>query len=84
MIIFGKLVGDKGYISKDLFANLFVNGIQLVTKVRNNMKNCLMSVADKLLLRKKASDSISYIVSLVNGFSAQIQPIRLTSSSLNP
>ena len=51
--IYGKLVADKGYISKELFKELFVNGIQLVTKVRNNMKNSLMSVADKELLRKR-------------------------------
>ena len=53
-VIYGKLVGDKGYISKDLFNELFVNGIQIVTKLKNNMKNCLMSVADKVLLRKRA------------------------------
>ena len=33
---------------------LFFNGIQLVTKVKNNMKNSLMSIADKILLRKRA------------------------------
>ena len=53
-VIYGKLVGDKGYISKDLFSELFINGIQLVTKLKNNMKNCLMSVSDKVLLRKRA------------------------------
>ena len=53
-VIYGKLVGDKGYISKDLFGELFINGIQLVTKLKNNMKNCLMSVSDKVLLRKRA------------------------------
>ena len=52
--IYGKLVADKGYISKELFNELFVNGIQLVTKIKNNMRNCLMSVADKVLLRKRA------------------------------
>lgn len=31
-----------------------MNGIQLVTKVKNNMKNSLMSVADKIMLRKRA------------------------------
>ena len=48
------LVGDKGYISKELFRELFVDGIQLITKVKSNMKNCLMSVSDKILLRKRA------------------------------
>lgn len=52
--VYGSLVGDKGYISRDLFQRLFVNGIQLITKVKNNMKNSLMSVADKILLRKRA------------------------------
>ena len=51
---YGKLVADKGYISKELFQELFVDGIQLITKVKNNMKNCLMSVSDKILLRKRA------------------------------
>ena len=52
--IYGKLVGDKGYISKQLFEHLFVDGIQLITKLRNNMKGALMTVSDRLLLRKRA------------------------------
>ena len=52
--IYGKLVGDKGYIGKELFQRLFVNGIQLVTKLKSNMKGALMSVSDKLLLRMRA------------------------------
>ena len=50
----GKLCVDKGYIEQALFENLSLNGIQLVTKVKNNMKNLLMSIADKILLRKRA------------------------------
>ena len=52
--LYGKLVGDKGYIGKELFQRLFVNGIQLITKLKSNMKRALMSVSDKLLLRKRA------------------------------
>ena len=52
--LYGKLVGDRGYISKDIFCKLFINGIQLITKLKNKMKNSLMSVADKVLLRKRA------------------------------
>ena len=52
--LYGKLVGDKGYIGKKLFQRLFVNGIQLITKLKSNMKGALMSVSDKLLLRKRA------------------------------
>lgn len=31
-----------------------MNGIQFVTKVKNNMKNSQMSVSDKIMLRKRA------------------------------
>ncbi len=50
----GKLFGDKGYIGKTLFETLFVDGIQLFTKVKSNMKNSLMSIAYKICLRKRA------------------------------
>ena len=52
--IYGKLVGDKGYIGKNMFQRLFVDGIQLITKLKSNMKGALMSVSDKLFLRKQA------------------------------
>ena len=52
--IYGKLVGDKGYISRHLFEKLFVDGIQLITKLKNNMRGALMSMSDRLLLRKRA------------------------------
>ena len=50
----GKLCADKGYIGQALFENLFLNGIQLLTRGKNNMRNSLMSVEDKILLRKRA------------------------------
>ncbi|UNZ00445.1 IS982 family transposase [Zhouia spongiae] len=52
--IFGKIYGDKGYIGKDLFEQLFVDGVHLVTKIRKNMKNCLMLLQDRVMLRKQA------------------------------
>jgi hypothetical protein len=52
--IFGKLFGDKGYISQTLFEELFIDGIHLITKIRKNMKNSLMHTYDKVLLRKRA------------------------------
>lgn len=52
--IFGKLFGDKGHISEKLRQLLFVDGIQLITSIRNNMKNCLMTMSDKILLRKRS------------------------------
>lgn len=50
----GKLFGDKGYISKALFETLMAQGLQLITKIRKNMKNSLMPLEDKILLRKRA------------------------------
>ena len=53
--LFGKLFGDKGYISKDLFSLLFSNGIHLVTKLRKNMKTKLLTpMKDAYHLRKRA------------------------------
>ena len=52
--IFGKLYGDKGYISKDLFEKLFVDGVHLITKIKKNIKNSLMLLQDKIALRKRA------------------------------
>lgn len=52
--IFGKLYADKGYLSKELTAVLFNQGLHLVTGIRNNMKNVLMTMKDKILLRKRS------------------------------
>jgi len=52
--IFGKLFGDKGYISQALSELLFQDGIQLITKVRKNMKKQNLSDVDAILLRKRA------------------------------
>lgn len=52
--LFGKLFGDKGYISKALSDLLFGNGIQLITAVRRNMKSKALSNEEKLLLRKRS------------------------------
>ncbi len=49
----GKLIGDKGYISAELFDLLYQRGLQLITRIRKNMKNKLMPMIDKLLLRKR-------------------------------
>ena len=67
--LYGKLFADRGYISPRLFDSLFDNGIHIVTGVRANMKNKLMSMWDKMLLRKR------YIIETINDLlknSAQI------------
>ena len=50
----GKLYGDKGYLSKELANILFIDGLHLITSIRNNMKNCLMEMKDKIMLRKRS------------------------------
>ncbi len=53
--LFGKLFADKGYISRPLFEQLLTTfGIQLSTKLKRTMRNQLMPLADKRLLRKRA------------------------------
>jgi hypothetical protein len=53
--LFGKLFADKGYISQALGQRLRETcGLQLITQLKKNMKNRLLPLADKLLLRKRA------------------------------
>ena len=52
--LWGSLYGDKGYLSKQLTETFDRQGLQLITKVRKNMKAKLLSVFDKLMLRKRA------------------------------
>jgi hypothetical protein len=53
--LFGKLFADKGYISQDLTRQLLEDyDLQLVTKLRSNMKNRLLEEMDKFFLRKRA------------------------------
>ena len=50
----GKLFADMGYLSQPLFTKLWQHGLHLITKIRKNMKNKLMVMTDKLLLRKRS------------------------------
>jgi hypothetical protein len=52
--LFGKLFGDKGYSSQPLFETLSADGVRLVTKLKTKMKNRLMLMFDKIMLRKRA------------------------------
>jgi hypothetical protein len=52
--LFGKVFGDKGYISQALKDLLAEQGIQLITKVRKKMKPQELAEVDKVLLRKRA------------------------------
>jgi hypothetical protein len=60
--IFGKLFADRGYLSQKLFEKLYKSNIILITKIKKNMKNRLMEMEDKILLRKRA------VIESVNDF----------------
>ena len=49
----GKLYADKGYISREVFTKLWQRGLHLITGIRRNMRNHLMVLGDKIMLRKR-------------------------------
>ena len=51
--IVGKLFGDKGYISSEIAMRLFKRGLRLFTTLRTKMRNKLLSMKDKIMLRKR-------------------------------
>ena len=51
--VYGKLFGDKGYIGQKLFEKLYKKNVQLITRIRSNMKKKLVGIYDKILLRKR-------------------------------
>lgn len=67
--ITGKLFGDKGYIGKKLFEELWETGVQLITNVKSNMKNKLVPLEDKLLLKKR------FVIETINDQLKNIQNI---------
>ncbi len=69
--LWGRLFGDKGYISQDLFQELFVNNLKLVTPFKKNMNNKLVELWEKLMLRKRSlietvNDQLQNISQLVH------------------
>lgn len=52
--LFGKLYADKGYISKALTSFLKEAGIELITKIKKNMKPVPISPFDQALLRQRS------------------------------
>jgi hypothetical protein len=70
--LFGKLLGERGYVSQALFEQLFERGLELITSLRKGMKNCLMKFEDKLLLRKR------YIIETINDQLKNISQIEHT------
>jgi len=70
--IFGKLFADRGYLSQELFEKLYQKDIILITRLKKNMKNKLMAMQDKLLLRKRS------IIETINDFLKNICQIEHT------
>ena len=60
--LYGKLFADRGYVSQKLFKKLFEQNIQLITRLKSNMKNKLVDFSERLLLRKRA------VIESVNDF----------------
>ena len=58
--LFGKLYGDKGYISKALSGELLDKGVELITTIRKNMKKKFISLWDRAILKKR------FIIETVN------------------
>ena len=70
--LFGKLFGDKGYLSQALFEKLYERGLELITSLRKNMKARLMPLADRILLRKR------FIIETINDQLKNISQIEHT------
>lgn len=52
-VLYGKVFADRGYIKQELFESLFSQGIHLVHGLKSNMKNKLMPMWEKIMLRKR-------------------------------
>lgn len=68
--MFRKIYGDKGYlVNVSVFERLFADDIQIITSIRRNIRNKLMSILDKAMLRKRsviecAMDSLKNICNI--------------------
>ena len=52
--LWGKLFGDKDYLSQPLAEQMLQRGIYLVTRLKSKMKNRLILLSNKLFLRKRS------------------------------
>ncbi len=66
--LLGKLFGDKGYLGKELAAQLLRRGLTLFTRVRKNMKSLPISMTDKRLLN--ARHMAETIIGSIKAFSS--------------
>lgn len=78
--VFGKLFGDRGYIDQKLAEYLWNDGVELIYKLRKNMKKMNISDTDKILLIKRAviesvNDELKNIYSIQHTRHRSIQGI---------
>lgn len=66
--MFGKIYGNKEYISKKLFERFYKQDLQLITRLKSKIKNMLMNVVDKGLLYQR-----SLIETVINKLKTQRQ-----------
>lgn len=59
-VLYGKVFADRGYIKQELFGHLFDKGIHLVHGLKARMKNKIMPMWDRIMLRKR------YIIECIN------------------
>ncbi|WP_458693698.1 transposase [Rickettsia endosymbiont of Urophora cardui] len=52
--ITGKVFGDKAYICKELWFKLYSRNLRMITNIRKDMKNYLLALEDKAMLRKRS------------------------------
>jgi hypothetical protein len=64
----GSLIGDRGYIDFKLFEDLMAKSLKLITRIKTNMKNKLVPLIDKILLRKRS------IIETINDQLKKLQP----------
>ena len=49
----GRMFADRGTIPKALLRRLWQRGLHPITGIRRDMKNCLLPLLDRILLRKR-------------------------------
>lgn len=50
----GTVYADKGYIKQNLFITLYERGLKMVHGIKKNMQNKLMTLKEKILLKKRS------------------------------
>ena len=65
--LMGTIYADKGYIKQNLFVNLYERGLKLVHGIKKNMKNKLLSLEEKMFLRKSLIETVfGYLKNTLN------------------